>query len=105
MTFSFWPFFNHKGALKNSAPHTPRRLAVATICLEAWGRAFCYFLSHNYLWIKFIDGCVLGALISIHYLAKNWSAGLSNLELIIYFKVYHHFNFVLYLTNSIFPLF
>ena len=60
MTFSFCPFFNHKGALKNSAPHAPRRLAVAIICLEAWGQAFCYFLIINFLWIKFIDGCVFG---------------------------------------------
>ena len=60
MTFSFCPFFNHKGALKNSAPHTPRHLAMATICLEAWGQAFCCFLSHNFLQIKFIDRCVFG---------------------------------------------
>ena len=60
MTFSFCPFFNHKGALKNSAPHTPRCLAIATICLEVWGQAFCYFLIINFSRIKFIDGCVFG---------------------------------------------
>ena len=46
---------------------------------------------------------ILGMLISIHYLAKSWCAGLSNLG--VNKKVYHHFNVVPYLINSIFLYF